>query len=287
MEMMRKAQVRRGLTRGLTGSNLGSCRLVGAGGACRAMPPFTVSTHLDGLSARVRQLPRQRQPVPLCRPRCARLPPMRSQEEAAKKKAEEEAAAAKGEEASSSEAAEAEVKELLAEATAAAGKEEAAEKEAAAAAAEASSSGDDAQVKSLEKAQTAAAKRAGGEATDAGGAVMKSQKDITLAKDLDLRDRWVLPRPPGAAVGANRSLEMQLGPPAGLSRANCALAGPGKAGMLSWLCRGPGGRPLRGRRRAARPVKPRSNPCCPTPPPRPWLRGPAGPTSTATSCSTA
>ncbi|KAL4420333.1 hypothetical protein ABPG77_010238 [Micractinium sp. CCAP 211/92] len=111
----------------------------------------------------------------------------KAQEEAAKKKAEEEAAAAKGEEASSSEAAaEAEVKELLAEATDAAAKEEATEKEAAAAAS--SSGGEETQVKSLEKAQTAAAKRAGGEATGA-GSVMKSQKDITLAKDLDLRDR--------------------------------------------------------------------------------------------------
>ncbi|KAL4434488.1 hypothetical protein ABPG75_000929 [Micractinium tetrahymenae] len=114
----------------------------------------------------------------------------KAQEEAAKKKAEEAAAAkGEGEEASSSEAAaaEAEVKELLAEATAAADKEDA-QKEAAAEAAAASSSGDEAQVKSLEKAQTAAAKRASGEATGA-GAVMKSQKDITLVKDLELRDR--------------------------------------------------------------------------------------------------
>lgn len=115
-----------------------------------------------------------------------------AQEDAAKKKAEEAEAAAKGEEASSSEtaAAEVEVKELLAEATAAADKEEAKEAKEGKEAAEAASSsgGDEAQVKSLEKAQTAAAKRASGEDTGA-GAVMKSQKDITLAKDLDLRDR--------------------------------------------------------------------------------------------------
>ncbi|EFN52285.1 hypothetical protein CHLNCDRAFT_139027 [Chlorella variabilis] len=76
-------------------------------------------------------------------------------------------------------AAEAEVKEILAEATAAAAAEEAEEAAAAAAAAK---------VKSLEKAEVAAAARAGGEAVG-GGAVMRSQKDVTLAEDLDLRDR--------------------------------------------------------------------------------------------------
>lgn len=42
---------------------------------------------------------------------------------------------------------------------------------------------------SLEKAETAAAARAGGERVAEGGPVMKSQKDITLAKDLEVRDR--------------------------------------------------------------------------------------------------
>jgi len=43
--------------------------------------------------------------------------------------------------------------------------------------------------KSLEKAETAAAARADGEKADEDGAVMKSQKEITLAKDMDLQDR--------------------------------------------------------------------------------------------------
>ena len=42
---------------------------------------------------------------------------------------------------------------------------------------------------SLEKAETAAAARAGGERVGESGPVMKSQKDVTLAKDLDIRDR--------------------------------------------------------------------------------------------------
>lgn len=43
--------------------------------------------------------------------------------------------------------------------------------------------------KSLEKAESAAAARADGEKVDEDGTVMKSQKDITLAKDMDLQDR--------------------------------------------------------------------------------------------------
>ena len=43
--------------------------------------------------------------------------------------------------------------------------------------------------KSLEKAQAAAAARSDGERVGEGGAVMKSQKDVTLATDLVLRDR--------------------------------------------------------------------------------------------------
>ncbi|KAI8112260.1 hypothetical protein M9434_003584 [Picochlorum sp. BPE23] len=43
--------------------------------------------------------------------------------------------------------------------------------------------------KSLEKAESAAAARADGEKVDEAGTVMKSQKDITLAKDMDLQDR--------------------------------------------------------------------------------------------------
>lgn len=110
-------------------------------------------------------------------------------EAAAEKSGEEGSAAAKEEEQDTS-AAEAEVKELLAEATAAADKEDAA---AAAAAAEA----DGGKVKSLEKAETAAAVRATGEAVSEGGPLMKSQKDITLADDLDIRDRCAsfLPAP--------------------------------------------------------------------------------------------
>ena len=67
-----------------------------------------------------------------------------------------------------------------AEATAAVDKEDAA--------AEDASSSEAAKVKSLEKAQVAAAKRAGGEAVGT-SSVMKSQKDVTLAADLDIRDR--------------------------------------------------------------------------------------------------
>ena len=126
---------------------------------------------------------------------------MRKAQEDAKKKAAAEAAgeaapaeagaAAAAEPASSSgaaeaegdaaalAAAEAEVKEILGEAAAAADAEDAA--------AAASTSGGD-KIKSLEKAESAAAARAGGERVD-GGSVMKSQKDITLAKDLDVRDR--------------------------------------------------------------------------------------------------
>ncbi|PSC73353.1 chloroplastic isoform X2 [Micractinium conductrix] len=125
----------------------------------------------------------------------------KAQEDAKKKEAAEasgeakpegeaatEAAKAEGEASSSSAAedkaaeaaAEAEVKELLAEATAAVDKEDAA--------AEDASSSEAAKVKSLEKAQVAAAKRAGGEAVGT-SSVMKSQKDVTLAADLDIRDR--------------------------------------------------------------------------------------------------
>lgn len=43
--------------------------------------------------------------------------------------------------------------------------------------------------KSLEKAQAAAAARSTGERVGDGGAVMRSQKDVTLAKDLEVRDR--------------------------------------------------------------------------------------------------
>ncbi len=45
------------------------------------------------------------------------------------------------------------------------------------------------QPKSLEKAQIAAAKRSEGERVGESATVMKSQKDITLGKDLELRDR--------------------------------------------------------------------------------------------------
>ena len=40
--------------------------------------------------------------------------------------------------------------------------------------------------------QVAAAVRSSGEKVGDTGTVMKSQKDVTLAKDLDLRDRWAL-----------------------------------------------------------------------------------------------
>ncbi|KAL4860244.1 hypothetical protein ACK3TF_000429 [Chlorella vulgaris] len=135
----------------------------------------------------------------------------KAQEDAAKKQAEgAEAAAApaaakEGEEAPKAEAdaeasssdiaaAEAEVKELLAEATAAADKEDDEAAKAAKAAAEeaaaaAASSGEAGKVKSLAKAESAAAERATGEVVGDGSAMMKSQKDITVAEDLDLRDR--------------------------------------------------------------------------------------------------
>jgi len=50
-------------------------------------------------------------------------------------------------------------------------------------------SSDSAQPKSLEKAQAAAAARSDGERVGESSTVMKSQKDITLGKDLELRDR--------------------------------------------------------------------------------------------------
>lgn len=48
---------------------------------------------------------------------------------------------------------------------------------------------DEVKPKSLEKAQAAAASRSGGEKIESSGIVMKSQKDVTLAQDLELRDR--------------------------------------------------------------------------------------------------
>lgn len=88
----------------------------------------------------------------------------KAREEAAKQEAAEKEAAERGEAApAAAEAAAAEAKP-----------EEAAQGE---------------QIKSLEKAQVAAAARSGGERVGDSGAVMRSQKDVTLAKDLELRDR--------------------------------------------------------------------------------------------------
>lgn len=119
----------------------------------------------------------------------------KAREEAAKEKAKEEAgetAPAEGE---------AEAKEETT--TAAAEEKEGEEKEAAAPAeaeatpaatevaaeAEAEEEESSTTPKSLEKAQAAAAARSDGEQVGEGGAVMKSQKDVTLAADLELRDR--------------------------------------------------------------------------------------------------
>ena len=179
---------------------------------------------------------------------------LRAQEDAAKAEAKEAEAAAAGQpagegaEAAAPAPAEGEAKEAAAAAEAAPAPAAAeGEAEPAAAAKEAAAAAE-AAPKSLQKAQAAAAERAGGEAVEGGAGTMRAQKDITLASDMDLRDRLdtyrnfllycmsgdVVRGPMGVTMVTGERAPIQAAGPCGHAIASCMGAGG------AWRLRPPG-----------------------------------------------